>query len=120
MCPIKMNDYEIDFEWYESPEVLYKIIPYLQNREFFLGYSKAWNGKGQKLTPLHRCHNIQSLQYLLFEKYDIWEEINLFTSLATYKKGVRVCKETFKVIADRLDRHMSLPKYNVTIQPQVG
>lgn len=38
----------------------------------------------------------------------------------TYKKGVRVCKETFKVIADRLDRHMSLPKYNVTIQPQVG
>ena len=37
-----------------------------------------------------------------------------------YKKGVRVCKETFKVIADRLDRHMSLPKYNVTIQPQVG
>ena len=38
----------------------------------------------------------------------------------TYEKGVRVCKKIFKAIADRLERHASLSKYYVTIQPQVG
>lgn len=37
----------------------------------------------------------------------------------TYERGVSICKKIFKGIADRLDRHVELFKYFVTIRPQV-
>jgi hypothetical protein len=36
----------------------------------------------------------------------------------TYDKGVRIAKDAFKAIQSRLQRHSSLPKYDVLIQPQ--
>lgn len=36
----------------------------------------------------------------------------------TYHKGVRIAKDAFKAIENRLQRHESLPKYDVLIQPQ--
>ncbi len=36
----------------------------------------------------------------------------------TYHKGVRIAKDAFEAIEDRLQRHDSLPKYDVLIQPQ--
>ncbi len=33
----------------------------------------------------------------------------------TYKKGVTICKKMFKTIAARLERHVDLSKYYVTI-----
>ena len=36
----------------------------------------------------------------------------------TYNKGVRIAKDAFNAIESRLQRHDSLPKYDVLIQPQ--
>ncbi len=36
----------------------------------------------------------------------------------TYAKGVRIAKDAFEAIECRLQRHDSLPKYDVLIQPQ--
>jgi hypothetical protein len=36
----------------------------------------------------------------------------------TYAKGVRIAKDAFEAIESRLQRHDSLPKYDVLIQPQ--
>ena len=38
----------------------------------------------------------------------------------SYKKGVSIGKKVFQSIADRITRHLLLPKYYVTIQPQKG
>ena len=37
-----------------------------------------------------------------------------------YANGVRVAKKAFRKIEERLERHASLPKYGVRIQPQGG
>lgn len=37
-----------------------------------------------------------------------------------YEKGIRIAKKAFRAIQDRLQRHQSLPKYCVRIQPQMG
>jgi hypothetical protein len=37
-----------------------------------------------------------------------------------YANGVRVAKKAFQKIEERLERHVSLPKYGVRIQPQGG
>ncbi len=51
-----------------------------------------------------------------------WEGLNPTVKLLeiTYKKGVTICKKRFKVITARLERHINLSKYYVTIKPQVG
>ena len=36
----------------------------------------------------------------------------------TYDKGVRIAKDAFETIESRLQRHDSLPKYDVLIRPQ--
>jgi hypothetical protein len=38
---------------------------------------------------------------------------------ATYQKGVKMSKKAFNNISHRIDRDASLPKYYMTIQPQV-
>ncbi len=40
--------------------------------------------------------------------------------VSIYKKGVWIGKKGFQYIADRITRHLLLPKYYVTIQPQEG
>jgi hypothetical protein len=40
--------------------------------------------------------------------------------VSIYKKGVWIGKKGFQYIADRLMRHLLLPKYYVTIQSQEG
>ena len=37
-----------------------------------------------------------------------------------YANGVRVAKKACRKIEERLERHVSLPKYGVRIQPQGG
>ena len=37
-----------------------------------------------------------------------------------YANGVRVAKKAFRKIEERLERHASLPKYGVRMQPQGG
>ena len=37
----------------------------------------------------------------------------------TYQKGVKLCKKAFDAMSNRIDRDVSLPKYYVTIQPQI-
>jgi hypothetical protein len=37
-----------------------------------------------------------------------------------YANGVRVAKKALQKIEERLERHVSLPKYCVRIQPQGG
>jgi hypothetical protein len=51
-----------------------------------------------------------------------WKGLNPTVKLleTTYKKGVTICKKMFKVIAARLERHVNLSKYYVTINPQIG
>ena len=36
----------------------------------------------------------------------------------TYDRGVRIAKDAFEAIEGRLQRHASLPKYDVLIRPQ--
>lgn len=100
------------------------------NLEIVLAYYPPYHSK---YNPIERSWGILENHWsgtllnsvgttLEWAKTMTWKGLHPTVELleTTYKKGVRVCKETFKVIADRLDRHMSLPKYNVTIQPQVG
>ena len=51
-----------------------------------------------------------------------WKGLNPVVKLleTVYQKGVRVSKTIYKATADRIDRHSSLPKYCMTIQPQRG
>ena len=37
----------------------------------------------------------------------------------TYQKGVKLGKNAFKALSNRIDRDTLLPKYYVTIQPQI-
>ena len=37
----------------------------------------------------------------------------------TYQKGVKLCKNAFKALDNRIERDTLLPKYYVTIQPQI-
>ena len=37
----------------------------------------------------------------------------------TYQKGVKMSKKAFTAIGNRIDRNPSLPKYYMTIQPQI-
>jgi len=51
-----------------------------------------------------------------------WKGLHPVVNLieTTYEKGVTIGKKLFKSISKRLDRHASLPKYYVAIQPQVN
>jgi len=50
-----------------------------------------------------------------------WKGLNPVVELleTIYEKGVSVCKNMFKIIADRLERQVELSKYSVIIHPQV-
>jgi len=50
-----------------------------------------------------------------------WKGISPVIKLVetTYQKGVRMTKKAFNALANRIDRDASLPKYYLTIRPQV-
>lgn len=51
-----------------------------------------------------------------------WKAVHPIVQLLdnAYENGVRVAKKAFQKIEERLERHVSLPKYCVRIQPQSG
>jgi len=51
-----------------------------------------------------------------------WKAVRPIVQLLdkVYANGVRVAKKAFRKIEERLERHASLPKYCVRIQPQGG
>jgi Rhodopirellula transposase DDE domain len=51
-----------------------------------------------------------------------WKTVRPIVQLLdkVYANGVRVAKKAFRKIEERLERHASLPKYGVRIQPQGG
>lgn len=74
--------------YYKNKSVLFAMIPYLKDRALCYGEPKH-KKKGQKLSSMHRCHNIQSLTYLN-NKYglNMGVEYNMFTTIAKYRYGV--------------------------------
>jgi hypothetical protein len=51
-----------------------------------------------------------------------WKAVRPIVQLRdkAYANGVRVAKKAFRKIEERLERHVSLPKYGVRIQPRGG
>jgi len=51
-----------------------------------------------------------------------WKAVRPIVQLLdkAYENGVRVAKKAFHKIEERLERHVSLPKYGVRIQPRGG
>ena len=100
------------------------------NLEIVLAYYPPYHSK---YNPIERSWGILENHWsgtllnpiettLEWAKTMTWKGLNPIVKLleTTYEKGVSVCKKMFKVIADRLDRHVELSKYYVTIHPQVG
>jgi len=86
-----------------------------------------------KYNPIERCWGILEAHWngTLLETVDTvlhwartmtWKTVRPIVQLLdkVYANGVRVAKKAFRKIEERLERHASLPKYGVRIQPQVG
>lgn len=84
-----------------------------------------------KYNPIERCWGrlenhwsgtlLNSVEHTVeWAKTMTWKGLHPVVELVetVYQKGVRVSKNMFKTIADRIDRCSSLPKYYMTIQPQ--
>jgi len=100
------------------------------NLEIVLAYYPPYHSK---YNPIERSWGIlenhwsgtllNSIETTLeWAKTMTWKGFNPTVELleTTYKKGVTICKKMFKVIAARLERHVDLSKYYVTISPQIG
>ena len=86
-----------------------------------------------KYNPIERCWGILEEHWngILLETVDTvlhwagtmtWKAVHPIVQLLdkAYANGVRVAKKAFQKIEERLERHVSLPKYCVRIQPQGG
>jgi hypothetical protein len=86
-----------------------------------------------KYTPIERCWGILEEHWngTLLETVDTvlhwartvtWKAVRPLVQLhdKAYANGVRVAKKAFQKIEERLERHVSLPKYGIRIQPQGG
>src|SRR6266436_1769629 len=86
-----------------------------------------------KYNPIERCWGILEEHWngTLLETVDTvlhwagtmtWKAVHPIVQLLdkAYANGVRVAKKAFQKIEERLERHVSLPKYCVRIQPQGG
>jgi hypothetical protein len=86
-----------------------------------------------KYNPIERCWGILEAHWngTLLETVDTvlhwartmtWKTVRPIVQLLdkVYANGVRVAKKAFRKIEERLERHASLPKYGVRIQPQGG
>ena len=85
-----------------------------------------------KYNPIERCWGILENHWsgtllntikttIEWAKTMTWKELHPVVNLVetTYKKGVSIAKKAFKTFADRVVRSVLLPKYFMTIQPQV-
>ena len=98
------------------------------NLEVVLAYYPPYYSK---YNPIERCWGILEKHWsgtLLntievtteWAKTMTWKGVNPVVKLleTVYKKGVRIAKNAFKTISDRINRDKTLPKYYMTIQPQ--
>ena len=98
--------------------------------EIILAYYPPYHSK---YNPIERTWGIlenhwnatllNSLEVTLeWAKTMTWKGLHPVVNLieTTYAKGIKIGKKLFKAISDRLDRHVSLPKYCVTIHPLVN
>ena len=86
-----------------------------------------------KYHPIERCWGILEEHWngTLLDTVDTvlpwagtmtWKAVRPIVPLLdkVYANGVRVAKKAFQKIEERLERHVSLPKYGVRMQPQGG
>ena len=86
-----------------------------------------------KYNPIERCWGLLEAHWkgTVLETVDTvlhwartmtWKAVRPVVQLLdkVYANGVRVAKKAFRKIEERLERHVSLPKYGVRIQPQGG
>lgn len=99
------------------------------NIEIVLAYYPPYHSK---YNPIERCWGILEQHWnatllntieisLEWAKTMTWKGLHPVVKLVetAYQKGIRIAKKAFKTIADRVTRDVSLPKYFMTIQPQV-
>jgi transposase len=99
------------------------------NLEIVLAYYPPYFSK---YNPIERCWGILENHWratllntiettLEWAKTMTWKGISPVIKLVetTYQKGVRMTKKAFNALAKRIDRDPSLPKYYLTIRPQV-
>ena len=86
-----------------------------------------------KYNPIERCWGILEEHWngtlldtvdtiLQWARTMTWKAVRPMVQLLdkAYDNGVRVAKKAFQKIEERLERHVSLPKYCIRIQPQGG
>ena len=99
------------------------------NLEIVLAYYPPYHSK---YNPVERCWGIlenhwsatllNTLEITLeWAKTMTWKGLSPVIKLleTTYQKGVRMSKKAFNAMGSRIDRDVSLPKYYMTIQPQI-
>ena len=99
------------------------------NLEIMLAFYPPYHSK---YNPIERCWGIlenhwsgtllNTLEITLeWAKTMTWKGVSPVIKLmeTTYQKGVKMSKKAFKAISHRIDRDVSLPKYYMTIQPQI-
>ena len=99
------------------------------NLEIVLAYYPPYHSK---YNPVERCWGILENHWsatllnslaitLAWAKTMTWKGLSPVVNLleTTYQKGVKISKKAFTAIANRIARNPSLPKYYMTIQPQI-
>jgi hypothetical protein len=99
------------------------------NLEIVLAYYPPYYSK---YNPIERCWGILENHWsatllntteitLEWAKTMTWKGLSPVIKLVktAYQKGVRMAKKEFNALANRIDRDASLPKYYLTIRPQV-
>ena len=99
------------------------------NLEVLLVYYPPYHSK---YNPIERCWGILENHWsatllntqevtLEWAKTMTWKGVYPVVKLVetTYQKGVKLGKNAFKALSNRIDRDTLLPKYYVTIQPQI-
>jgi hypothetical protein len=99
------------------------------NLEIMLAFYPPYHSK---YNPIERCWGIlenhwsgtllNTLEITLeWAKTMTWKGFSPVIKLieTTYQKGVKMSKKAFQAISHRIDRDASLPKYYMTIQPQI-
>jgi hypothetical protein len=99
------------------------------NLEIMLAFYPPYHSK---YNPIERCWGIlenhwsgtllNTLEITLeWAKTMTWKGLSPVIKLleTTYQKGVKMSKKAFTAISHRIDRDASLPKYYMTIQPQI-
>jgi len=99
------------------------------NLEIMLAFYPPYHSK---YNPIERCWGILENHWsgtllntlettLEWAKTMTWKGVSPVIKLmeTTYQKGLKMSKKAFKAISHRIDRDAFLPKYYMTIQPQI-